>query len=193
MNGQVQQNNGEETQTLFIKTLLSASQDMNKVRGALFQTLAGPMSLVNRQQLVEFCLAKNLHDIALFALIESKLRIEVEQLKIDNIEQFQIILEKYTFAEYSNEDLLYIAKLVKDESSDDTIFCVSRALMAMSQAIDWISEEVSKKLQLEIKRKLFAGEDLFDEMIRQIIVDERKPNSPLIGMNSIYELMIMTK
>lgn len=65
--------------------------------------------------------------------------------------------------------------------------------MAMSQAIDWITEEVSKKLQLEIKRKLFAGEDLFDEMIRQIIVDERKPNSPLIGMNSIYELMIMTK
>jgi len=52
---------------------------------------------------------------------------------------------------------------------------------------------VSKKLQLEIKRKLFASEDLFEEMIKQIIIDERSSDSVLIGMDSIYELIIITK
>ena len=64
--------------------------------------------------------------------------------------------------------------------------------MAMNQQIDWITEDINKKLALEIRRKLFASEELFDEMIRQIIIDERA-ESALIGMNSIFELMIITK
>jgi len=41
---------------MFVKVLLKASQDMNKVRGALFGTLAGMMSQVDREALVKFCL-----------------------------------------------------------------------------------------------------------------------------------------
>jgi len=50
-----------------------------------------------------------------------------------NIQEFQVVLDKFTFTEYSEEDLLFISKLVSDESNDETIYCVSRALMAMNQ------------------------------------------------------------
>lgn len=88
---------------------------------------------------------------------------------------------------------MYVAKLITDKTDDATIFCVSRFLISLKQEADWITEEVNSKLILEIRRKLNPTEALLNEMVKQIIIDERQSSSPLVGLSSIYELLIITK